>query len=155
MSHTKPILLLKIAVALIVFVSGITCYLDYEHKATQEEYEKKRSIEDAEREAAYQAKMAYRANLEIKMTESFGVGRSAIANGTIKNLGDKTVTDLTLIVYLVDAEGRRIGETNAIVDQWPYLKPQYVQTFFCMFDFLPPEIAGHEFEITRIKLADD
>ena len=56
--------------------------------------------------------------------------------GTIKNIGDKSLSYLKIRVYFLDAEGTRIAEkdytivnTNSMFDKTSFLKPNYVQDF--------------------------
>lgn len=161
MARTKSILL-TITVSIGVILIGFAVFAYYADKASYKaSYEAldKASYEEwriEEAKAKAEAAIAYKANLELKITDTTTDGKIAILTGTVKNLGDKIVRDLDLVVYLMDAEHRAIGEAQAIIALgWPGLKPNYTDKFLCLFDFLPPGIAGHNFEIKKIKLADD
>lgn len=83
--------------------------------------------------------------------------------GTVKNIGDKNIGLLEIIVYFLDSNGQRVGEksimvisTQSIFEKTIPLKPNYSKDFgYILEEDAPSEWAGKiEVEISKIAFEE-
>lgn len=143
--------------------------LETKEKEAEAEAEAEAAKAKEEASKAKEEALAYHSNLDIEIAveyyEDTAYGRSVRIKGKVKNNGDRTVTIITMVIYLKDAQDNRIADHSyspvskySIRDKRP-LKPNYSKNFqwrwiFPLDDWAEWAEGSFDYEITEIKLGE-
>jgi hypothetical protein len=117
---------------------------------------------DAPARAAYLAKVELRGLSAHEGKAPLTNERVAIVDGEVKNVGERSVAEVQVMVYFLDAAGKRVGEqeTYPVLAANPFnregpLKPNYSRPWGGGYK-VPSDWAGKvEAKVTDIKFAKD